>query len=167
MADPIRMPPLRELGPELLRIPRWRQMLSLLAPFFWCGAYFALALADCWSGAVFALIALSFVTYGSTSHDLVHRNLALSRTTNDILLCVIELLALRSGHAYQAAHLHHHARFRPPPGKPGGAHSRSALSFRSASGFGHSAMAGTPRRGSSRKELRVRCCWSRPPRLLW
>jgi beta-carotene hydroxylase len=30
---------------------------------------------------------------------------------NDWLLCVVELLALRSGHAYQAAHLHHHARF--------------------------------------------------------
>jgi beta-carotene hydroxylase len=30
---------------------------------------------------------------------------------NDVLLCMIELLALRSGHAYQMAHLHHHARY--------------------------------------------------------
>lgn len=28
-----------------------------------------------------------------------------------MFLCVVELLALRSGHAYQAAHLNHHARF--------------------------------------------------------
>jgi beta-carotene hydroxylase len=35
----------------------------------------------------------------------------LRRAANDVLLCVIELLALRSGHAYQSAHLHHHARF--------------------------------------------------------
>jgi beta-carotene hydroxylase len=30
---------------------------------------------------------------------------------NDWILSLIELLALRSGHAYQAAHLHHHARY--------------------------------------------------------
>ena len=54
---------------------------------------------------------LSFVTYGSTSHDLVHRNLGLRKTTNELLLSLIELLALRSGHAYSLAHLHHHARY--------------------------------------------------------
>jgi beta-carotene hydroxylase len=54
------------------------------------------------------------LTYGSTSHDLVHRNLGLSRTWNEVLLCVLELLALRSGHAYQVAHLHHHARYPQP-----------------------------------------------------
>jgi beta-carotene hydroxylase len=51
------------------------------------------------------------VTYGSTSHDLVHRNLGLSRRANEIFLTLIELLSLRSGHAYRMAHLHHHARF--------------------------------------------------------
>jgi beta-carotene hydroxylase len=59
-------------------------------------------------------VALSFVTYGSVSHDLVHRNLGLPRRANDALLCVVELLALRSGHAYQAAHLNHHARYPHP-----------------------------------------------------
>ena len=60
---------------------------------------------------MFALVGPNFVTYGSISHDLVHRSLGLPRTLNDLLLCVIELLALRSGHAYRAAHLHHHARY--------------------------------------------------------
>jgi beta-carotene hydroxylase len=105
------LPPLRELGPDLLRVNPWRRLLSLGLPFVWCGAYFAFAAVGWWAVAVFALVALSFVTYGSTSHDLVHRNLGLSRATNDVLLCLIELLALRSGHAYQAAHLHHHARY--------------------------------------------------------
>ena len=54
---------------------------------------------------------LSFVTYGSISHDLVHRTLGLPRRVNDFFLTVIELLAFRSGHAYRLAHLHHHARF--------------------------------------------------------
>src|SRR5262249_25054529 len=105
------LPPLRELGLDLLRVPSWRRNLSLAMPFVWCGAYFVFAAFAWWPAAVFALMALSFVTYGSISHDLVHRSLGLPSSVNDVLLCVIELLALRSGHAYQAAHLHHHARF--------------------------------------------------------
>jgi beta-carotene hydroxylase len=108
------LPPLRELGPDLLRVRPWWRWLTLALPFLWCGAYFGLAAAGWWPPAVLALVALSFVTYGSTSHDLVHRNLGLSRAANDVLLCLVELLALRSGHAYQAAHLHHHARFPEP-----------------------------------------------------
>jgi beta-carotene hydroxylase len=105
------MPPLRELGPELTRISASRRLVSLALPFVWCGAYFAFALHGWWPPAVFALMALSFVTYGSISHDLVHRNLGLPSAANEVLLGLIELLALRSGHAYRVAHLHHHARF--------------------------------------------------------
>src|SRR5579862_1289660 len=105
------LPALHELGPDLLRISSLRRLVALSLPFFWCSAYFACAVLDWWPLAVFALMALSFVTYGSMSHDLVHRNLNLSRKVNDVLLCLIEGLALRSGHAYQAAHLHHHARY--------------------------------------------------------
>ena len=36
-------------------------------------------------------MALTFSTYGSTSHDLVHRSLGLPRAANEALLCVIEL----------------------------------------------------------------------------
>src|SRR4051812_25204323 len=105
------IPSLRELGSDLQQVPAWRRLLTLTLPFVWCGAYFAFASMGWWPPAVFALVALSFVTYGSISHDLVHKNLGLPRRLNDILLCSIELLALRSGHAYQAAHLHHHARY--------------------------------------------------------
>jgi beta-carotene hydroxylase len=56
-------------------------------------------------------VLLSFLTYGSISHDLVHRNLRLPKWLNEVLLSAIELLAFRSGHAYRVVHLHHHARF--------------------------------------------------------
>jgi beta-carotene hydroxylase len=108
------LPQMCELGVDLLSVSSWRRLFSLSLPVFWCGAYFLFALWDCWPLAVLALIALSFVTYGSTSHDLVHRNLGLPRPMNDVLLALIELLALRSGHAYQAVHLHHHARYPHP-----------------------------------------------------
>ena len=107
----VELPPLRELGSDLLRLSPRRRLLTLSLPFLWCGAYFAFTAIGWWPLAVFALVGLSFVTYGSTSHDLVHRNLGLPRALNDALLCVVELLALRGGHAYQAAHLHHHARY--------------------------------------------------------
>ena len=105
------VPSLRELGTDLLIVNPWQKLLTIAYPFLWCGAYFAFAVLGYWPLAVGSLVCLSFVTYGSTSHDLVHRNLGLSKKANDALLCLIELLAIRSGHAYQAAHLHHHARF--------------------------------------------------------
>jgi beta-carotene hydroxylase len=111
MPDPTGMPPLRELGFDLLHLTVRQRIVALARPFLWAAAYFVFAALDCWWAAVFALVALSFVTYGSVSHDLVHRNLGLPAWLNDVLLCATELLALRSGHAYQAAHLHHHARF--------------------------------------------------------
>ena len=105
------MPPLRELGTDLFQL-RWRRRcISLALPFVFAGVYFTCAFAGWWPAAVLALIALSFVTYPSTSHDLVHRSLGLPSWANELLLCVIELLALRSGHSYRAGHLHHHAHF--------------------------------------------------------
>jgi beta-carotene hydroxylase len=110
----VALPSLRELGHDLLYLPPWRRVLTLALPFLYCALYFVFALWGWWLLAVGAVVALSFVTYGSTSHDLVHRNLGLPAAANDVLLCVIELLALRSGHAYQATHLHHHARYPHP-----------------------------------------------------
>jgi beta-carotene hydroxylase len=106
-----RLPGLDEIGAGLLLVSRPRLVVSLLLPFFWFGAYFLFAALGYWPIAVFCLVSLSFVTYGSVSHDLVHGSLGLKRRMNSVLLTVIELLALRSGHAYRLAHLHHHARF--------------------------------------------------------
>ncbi len=108
------IPSLRELGQDLLRITVRQRVVTLALPFACCGAYFGFAALGWWPAAVLAVMALSFFTYGSTSHDLVHGSLGLPRAANEVLLCVIELLALRSGHAYRATHLNHHARFPHP-----------------------------------------------------
>jgi beta-carotene hydroxylase len=104
-------PPISELGSDLLRVSRFRRVLSLALPFLCVGTYFTFALSGHWVLAVLSLMYLSFITYGSISHDLVHRNLGLGSMANDLLLSITELLAVRSGHAYQLVHLHHHARF--------------------------------------------------------
>lgn len=109
--ETVRPPKLSNLGLDLLHLTAWQLVRALATPFAACAAFWLLAARGHWVPAVLSLVVLSFVSYGSTSHDLVHRSLGLGRLTNDILLSAIELIALRSGHAYQAAHLHHHARF--------------------------------------------------------
>ena len=105
------LPTLDALGRDLLRVPVWRRAVSLAAPFLLAALFFVLAAQGEWIAALACPVVISFLTYGSISHDLVHRNLGLPKWLNEILLALIELLAFRSGHAYRAVHLHHHARF--------------------------------------------------------
>jgi beta-carotene hydroxylase len=105
------LPPLADLGLDLLRITPARRAVTLAVPFACVAGYAALAHLRHWLPAVACLVYLSFATYGSISHDLVHRTLGLPRRVNDVFLTVIELLAFRAGHAYRLVHLHHHARF--------------------------------------------------------
>lgn len=106
-----RIPKLSELGMDLLRLSTLQTARAIALPFLAFAAYWIFAASQHWVLATGALVVLSFVTYGSTSHDLVHGSLRLNRFANDLLLSVIEAISLRSGHAYQAAHLNHHARF--------------------------------------------------------
>ena len=104
-------PPIAELGTDLLRITPLQRWATAATPFACVAAYAAFAHVRWWPAAVACLMYLSFVTYGSISHDLVHRTLGLPRRWNEALLTLTELLAFRSGHAYRLVHLHHHARF--------------------------------------------------------
>jgi len=108
---PHRKPTLDELGPELLRVSALRKAVSLVLPFVLTTLFFVFGSHELWFPALACPVLLSFYTYGSISHDLVHRNLRLRPLVNDVLLTAIELLGIRSGHAYRLSHLHHHARF--------------------------------------------------------
>ncbi len=105
------LPPLADLGSDLLRITPAQRTLTLLTPFACVAAYVVLARRHHWVPAVACLVYLSFATYGSISHDLVHRTLGVPRRWNELFLTGVELLAFRSGHAYRLVHLHHHVRF--------------------------------------------------------
>jgi beta-carotene hydroxylase len=99
------------LASDLLHVTPRQRWLTVALPFACVAAYVAFAGLGWWPPAVLAVAAYTFYSYGSTSHDLVHGNLRLPRRLNRVLLSLVELLGLRSGHAYQAAHLHHHASF--------------------------------------------------------
>src|SRR5258708_26779486 len=108
IAKTIRKPRLSELGIDLLHLTKWQVIRTIALPFVAFAAFWILAGTQNWIPALVSLMILSFVTYGSTSHDLVHGSLGLKQLPNDILLAVIEVISLRSGHAYQPVHLNHH-----------------------------------------------------------
>lgn len=133
--DSVAVPKLKEFA-DLLAITRFQLVTTLALPFVCTALYFICAFSGWWIPAVLSVMILSFITYGSTSHDLVHRNLGLSSSVNNIFLSVIELLALRSGHAYRAAHLHHHARY-PQPDDIEGAAARMSFGKALLEGVGY------------------------------
>lgn len=104
-------PSLKDLGFDLLTLSRYQLLSTLLMPYVFCAAFFVFAFNEQWVLAVLSTMGLSFATYGSTSHDLVHENLKLTKTLNANLLSLVELISFRSGHAYKLSHLHHHKRF--------------------------------------------------------
>lgn len=110
-AIPVAMPSIDDLGRDLLEVRGWRVAVSLLAPFVFVALFFVLAAQGHWIAAAVCPVMLSFLTYGSISHDLVHRNLRLPRWLNEALLSAIEMIAFRSGHSYRVVHLNHHAHF--------------------------------------------------------
>jgi beta-carotene hydroxylase len=102
------LPSLKELGDDLLCVTAPRRLMTLSLPFAAMASYALFAWLRQWPFAVLSVMALCFVTYGSTSHDLVHHTLRLPQHFNNFLLSLIELLSLRSGTAYRLSHLHHH-----------------------------------------------------------
>ena len=112
MSQPVpTFPSLDELGRDLLQVSVAKRAVSLAAPFILAALFFIFAQRSWWIAALACPVLLSFLTYGSISHDLVHRTLRLPPWANEPLLCAVELIALRSGHAYRVSHLNHHARF--------------------------------------------------------
>ena len=103
-----RLPSLKELGRDLLHVSPLRRFTTIALPFCIMLAYAVFAAVEFWPAAVLCVMALCFVTYGSSSHDLVHQTLGLSRRWNNFWLSFIELFSLRSGTAYRLSHLHHH-----------------------------------------------------------
>jgi beta-carotene hydroxylase len=105
------LPTLEILGKDLLRVTPFQRFWSIFRPVACVAAYFAFASQGWWVPAVLAVAGLMFITYVSTSHDLLHRTLGFSKTTNELLLALIEMLVLRSGHAFRLTHLQHHRHF--------------------------------------------------------
>jgi beta-carotene hydroxylase len=104
-------PSLQTLGEDLLKLSRFNLFMTIFQPIICFGLFFVFAFKEYYLLAFICTLGLSFTTYGSTSHDLVHMNLKLPVWVNEFLLFFFELICLRSGHAYRLSHLNHHRRF--------------------------------------------------------
>src|SRR6185369_16094254 len=107
--DPL--PGIRQLGADLLVVSRWDILISFLRPALCFTLFWVLAFKHSYILAAIAVAGWMFFTYTSVSHDLVHRTFHLPGRVNEWLLVIVEVLALRSGHAFRLTHLHHHKRF--------------------------------------------------------
>ncbi|MGH1488320.1 MAG: fatty acid desaturase family protein [Acidimicrobiales bacterium] len=103
-----RPPPLHEIGSDLRRLALWRRAVACCTPFVAAAASLILLWQQRWLLGIAGTVVLSFVTYGSVSHDLVHRTYRLPLWLNHLLLSAMEMTALRSGTAYRLSHLNHH-----------------------------------------------------------
>lgn len=116
----MKKPSLESLGLDLLETTTAERLRSLTLPFLTCAGFFAAAAHGWWCAALLCAVVQSYFTYASVSHDLVHRCLRLPGWLNETLLCLIELMSFRSGHAFRVTHLQHHQKF-PDEDDPEGA----------------------------------------------
>lgn len=102
------LPPFSEIQQQLPPLKWTESFATILIPLGTVGVYFVCAHYQLYLLAFGAVFYLSFVTYGSCSHDLVHSNCGFSRRISHFWLSVIELSMLRSGTVYRLVHLNHH-----------------------------------------------------------
>lgn len=110
-SHPLARPSIKDLGFDLLRLSSFQLAATLGVPVVFFVFYFVFASLQIWPLAILCTMGLSFATYGSTSHDLVHENLRINRKLNASLLTLLEIICFRSGHAYKLSHLYHHDRY--------------------------------------------------------
>jgi beta-carotene hydroxylase len=106
------------LGEDLLMTTRKQRRLALARVFLGVTAYALAAYANIWWITPF-LVFLIFVAVVTSTHDVVHGSLGLSRKQTDWALFVLGAALLESGHAYRITHLQHHRIF-PGPDDPEG-----------------------------------------------
>src|SRR5262245_4791137 len=112
------LPSLEMLGEDLLMTTRKQRRLALARVFLGVTAYALAAYANIWWITPF-LVFLIFVAVVTSTHDVVHGSLGLSRKQTDWALFVLGAALLESGHAYRITHLQHHRIF-PGPDDPEG-----------------------------------------------
>src|SRR5687768_3058393 len=94
------LPPLHELGTDLVGTTRLRRWLILARPFVYLAVYGVAGATGNWIVALAALFLL-VVAVVSTMHDVVHGTLGLRRRGTDLALFGLGALVLVSGHAYR------------------------------------------------------------------
>ncbi|MCI0463215.1 MAG: fatty acid desaturase [Gemmataceae bacterium] len=119
------LPPLEELGADLLATTRRQRWLACARPVLGVAAYGVAAyLGWWWANPV--VVFLIFVAVVTVTHDVVHGSLGLGPRQTEWALFFFGALLLESGHAYRTTHLRHHRAF-PGDDDPEGDPARMSL----------------------------------------
>lgn len=121
-----RLPTLAALGLDLLHTSRRRRVVVLARPGVLAGAALACALSSRPLLVVVLMVPL-FLSVVVAAHDLVHGSLGLSAGLTDVLLSVVGLVVLESGHAYRCSHRRHHRQWPDGVDDPEGELARMTL----------------------------------------
>lgn len=101
------LPPLSELGTDLLTTSPLACAIVIGRPFALVALYFITFNIGWWPVAI-ALTPYIYLTVGAAVHDLIHKSLGVPDRLHGILLAVVGALALESGHALSETHQVHH-----------------------------------------------------------
>lgn len=101
------LPPLSELGTDLLGATRLARTIVVVRPFALTALYAFLFLQGWWPVAIL-LTPYIYATAGAAVHDLVHKTLGFADRWHGIILSMVGLLVLESGHTLRESHQVHH-----------------------------------------------------------
>lgn len=112
------IPSLTELGQDLLETNVWQRWQPMPMPFLYAAGFMV---SWHWQHPMLAVLCLilCFSATSTSTHDVLHGSLGLSRRQTEWCLFFLGLSVLESGHAYRATHLFHHKVF-PAHGDPEG-----------------------------------------------
>jgi beta-carotene hydroxylase len=121
----VALPPLADLGRDLLATTPRQRWACLLRPFVGVAAYAAAVYWEQW-WLTPVIVFLIFVAVVTATHDVVHGSLGLGQRATEWWLFLLGAVLLESGHAYRTTHLRHHQAF-PGPDDPEGDPARMSL----------------------------------------
>ncbi len=101
------LPPLSELGADLLETSAWTRVFVLTRPVLFVALYAFVFHIGLWPLAL-VVIPIIYLTTGAALHDLLHKTLGLPERLHGVLLALMGGLILESGHTLQATHQVHH-----------------------------------------------------------
>jgi beta-carotene hydroxylase len=119
------MPPLHEIGPDLLKTSGLKRFWVLARPFVFLASFLVVAVVLNPFAAIPLLLAL-FIANICAAHDVVHNCLHLEKRSTHWLLGIYGILVMNSGHSFRITHLSHHAMF-PSKEDPEGAASFGSI----------------------------------------
>ncbi|NHZ62323.1 fatty acid desaturase [Massilia genomosp. 1] len=102
------MPQLGSLDDHLLTVAAWQRIVLAALPVLTLAAFSALYAQGLYL-ALPVVMLMHFVVTVAYLHDVAHGSAGLDARVTHVVLFIVSVLVLQSGHSFRYTHLHHHA----------------------------------------------------------